>query len=76
MACDCITEINGMLEEHILDTSIAFSLGTLTARTYTDLIRKDNGKKETRSKKPRLFAHSFCPFCGVDQRPKTEAADA
>ncbi len=75
MACDCISEINAKLEEHSLDTGIAFSGGALIARTYTDLIRKDNGKKETRSKKPRLFAHNFCPFCGVDQRPKTEAND-
>lgn len=63
--CNCIADINGKLEEHTLDTAICFSNYELVERTYTTLRRKDTHKPETRSKKPRLFAHSFCPFCGT-----------
>ncbi|GAB7553156.1 hypothetical protein NRB_26620 [Novosphingobium sp. 11B] len=75
--CKCIEEINAALDEHTLDTAIVFSrdLRGMTARTYTGLMRKDNGKAETRSHKPRVFGHKFCPFCGsaYDPAPATSA---
>lgn len=74
--CNCIADINSNLEEHTLDTSIALSrdLRRMTERTYSNLIRKDNRKRETRSSKPRLFAHTFCPFCGTRYEPKENLA--
>lgn len=65
--CNCIQQIEAGLDEHTLDTAIMWSrsANTLTSRTYSGLTRKDNGRPETRSKKPRIFAHTFCPFCGV-----------
>lgn len=71
MTCKCITEIESNLPEHKLDIAICFSResNTMTARTYTALDRRDNGKRETRSKQPRLFAHTFCPFCGTRHEP-------
>lgn len=68
--CNCITDINSKLEEHKLDVSICFSGNELVARTYTSLQRKDNGRAETRSKKPCLVAHKFCPFCGTRYEPE------
>ena len=72
MTCSCIAEIEQGLPDHKLDLTLMWSrsAGTLTAATYTPLIRKDTGKAERRSGKPSLFAHSHCPFCGV----KAEAA--
>jgi hypothetical protein len=71
MTCECITEIESKLPEHKLDITICFSRkhNTMTAQTYTALERRDNGKRETRSKQPRLFAHTFCPFCGTRYEP-------
>lgn len=71
MTCKCITEIESNLPEHKLDIAICFShvRNTMTARTYTALNRRDNGKRETRSKYPRLFSHTFCPFCGTRYEP-------
>ncbi len=71
MTCNCITEINEKLPEHKLDIAICFSRekNELTARTYTSLKRRDNGKRETLSKQPRLFGHTFCPFCGTRYEP-------
>ena len=69
-ACNCIADINAKLEEHELDTSIVFGNNELTLATYTQLIRKDNRRPETRSKKPRIMAHTYCPFCGVRTRPE------
>lgn len=74
--CNCISEINGKLEEHELDTSIVFHKNSLIAATYTPLIRKDNSRAETRSKKPQLMAHTFCPFCGTRVRPEEGGPDA
>lgn len=67
MSCDCISEIEAELPEHKLDIAICFSRAnnTMTARTYTALDRRDTGKRETRSKQPRIFGHTFCPFCGA-----------
>lgn len=67
-SCNCIADIDGKLEEHSLDSAIVWTDGQLIARTYTQLRRKDNGKPETRSRKPRLFAHSYCPFCGASYK--------
>ena len=76
MACNCISEIQEKLPEHKLDIAICFSRekNELTARTYTPLDRRDNGKRETRSKKPRLFGHTFCPFCGTRYEAVPNAA--
>ena len=62
--CNCIADIDAKLEKHTLDTAICFSDNKLVARTYSSLRRRDNNKPETRSREPRLFAHTFCPFCG------------
>ncbi|MGE4324126.1 MAG: hypothetical protein AB7E60_14010 [Sphingobium sp.] len=67
--CNCIVDIDGKLEEHTLDTAICFFDNELVARTYTQLRRRDTDRPETRSKKPRLFAHTFCPFCGTRYAP-------
>lgn len=63
--CSCIENINAELEEHVLDTAICLFENQLVSRTVSSLRRKDNHKPETRSRKPRLFAHTFCPFCGT-----------
>jgi hypothetical protein len=73
-SCECITEIDARLEEHTLDTAICFSGNSLVARTYSSLRRKDTGRPETRSRKPRLFAHTFCPFCGERYVPAPTAS--
>ena len=65
MACDCITKLNAELTEHEVEAGIMLRKDGMTAETYSGLIRKDNFRLETRSKKPRYFAHTFCPFCGV-----------
>jgi hypothetical protein len=69
MTCQCISEINTQLEEHTLDTAIVYGKQELSQRTYTRLERKDTGRAETRSRKPRVFAHKFCPFCGTHYDP-------
>lgn len=80
MACNCIASFNEKLEEHTLDTGIAFDLEhhMLTERTYTRLNRRDNGREERRRQKPRLAAHTFCPFCGTryDPAPAEEGGAA
>lgn len=78
MTCNCISEIDGKLDEHTLDAAICLSNNKLVARTYSSLRRKDNGRPETRSKKPRLFAHTFCPFCGTryEMEPARQATSA
>lgn len=67
--CKCIEDIDALLPDHKLDVSIVFSGNTLVAETFTPLIRRDNGRPETRSKHPRIFKHKFCPFCGTDMKP-------
>lgn len=71
MTCNCITEIEAKMPDHKLDIAICFSreTNTMTARTYTPLDRRDTGKRETRSKQPRLFGHTFCPFCATPYEP-------
>lgn len=75
MPCQCITEINAELKEHTLDTAIMWGKGALSERTYTSLRRKDTGRSESRSAKPRVFAHTFCPFCGTRYQPEPASAE-
>jgi hypothetical protein len=76
-ACNCIATIEADLPEHKLDVAIMWSrsANTLTARTYTGLDRRDTGKAERRSSKPRLIAHTFCPFCGHRYDPEVDAGE-
>ena len=76
MACNCIETINAELKEHTLEAGILLRKNGMTSETYSGLIRKDNYRLETRSKKPRYFAHTFCPFCGVRYRDEAEEAAA
>lgn len=75
-ACNCITALEAELPEHKLDIAIMFSssTNTLSARTYTRLDRRDNGRAESRRDKPRLVAHTFCPFCGTRYDPQAPAS--
>lgn len=77
MTCNCITDIENKLEEHTLETAIMFGQNAceLTCQTFTGLKRRDTRKSETRSGKPRIFAHTFCPFCGTRYRPEKPQAD-
>lgn len=67
--CECIASVNEELAQQglELDVAICFSrtANRMDLRTYTPLMRKDNGRRETRSSKPRVMAHNFCPFCGL-----------
>lgn len=72
MTCNCIADFNAKLDEQELDASIALSRkhNTMTLQTYTRLIRKETGREENRRSKPRLAAHTFCPFCGTRYEPE------
>lgn len=67
MACECVSRIDEQLSpDHKLDISIFFETDrTLAGRPYSRILRKDNGKPETRSRKPSVFSFTYCPFCGV-----------
>ena len=69
MACGCIDEIDAMMTDHRLDTSIVITEGGLASRAYAALIRRDTGTRETRRTKPTIFTATFCPFCGVRYDP-------
>lgn len=75
MTCNCIEQIEAAMPEHKLDLAIFWNPGrsALTAQTYTSLLRRDTGRKETRSNKPRVFSHKFCPFCGVSMNTEPQA---
>jgi hypothetical protein len=75
MTCNCIAEFNAKLDGQELDASIAFcrERNTMTLQTYTRLIRKDTQREERRTNKPRLAAHTFCPFCGTRYEPLSVA---
>jgi len=66
--CNCIKKIEAELPNHKLDVSLTIRAGSMNLETYTALLRKDNGRRESRAKQPRLIAHSFCPFCGASLR--------
>lgn len=72
MTCSCISDINAQLDGQQLDTSICLShdMRGMYLRTFTGLIRTDTGKAEKRSSKPRIAAHTFCPFCGTRYDPQ------
>lgn len=72
MTCSCISDFNAKLDGQELDTGVCLSpdLKSMGMRTYTGLIRKDTGKAENRRSKPRLAAHTFCPFCGTAYEPQ------
>lgn len=77
MTCKCIETIEAELPEHKLDVGLSISrdFNSMTMRTYTALQRRDNGRTETRSKKPRQVVHTFCPFCGVRYEDGPDPAD-
>lgn len=78
MTCACITQLEAGLPGHRLDTTLIWdrAANSLTLATYTPLVRRDTGRRETRSTMPRLVAHTFCPFCGVRQQPEPAAPAA
>jgi hypothetical protein len=65
--CDCLTKVDARIApDHSLDVTFMWNgNGGLSVRPYSRLLRKDNGKPETRSGRPSIFAFSHCPFCGV-----------
>jgi ribosomal protein L33 len=78
MTCACITQLEATLPNHRLDTTLILNRASnaLTLATYTPLVRRDTGHRETRTTMPRLVAHTFCPFCGVRQQPEPAAPAA
>lgn len=67
MSCNCIEEINDKLAEDglSLDVGFVFSGSSIVTRPYSRLMRKDNGRPETRSGRRSSFIATFCPFCGI-----------
>lgn len=64
MSCDCVGEIERLNPDHKLEIAIMLRGNSLSAETCTNLMRRDNGKRESRSGKPKIAAHTYCPFCG------------
>ena len=68
MTCNCLTDIDNKLSEtgHKLDVAIFWCRknNALDAKPYSRIMRKDNGKQESRRGKAKVFAFSYCPFCG------------
>ena len=79
MTSNCIAAIESDLPDHKLELALMWdsNANTLESRTYTGLERRDTGKRERRSGKPRIFAHNFCPFCGTRyEAPAQEGGEA
>ena len=71
MTCDCIETIErDKLPEHRIDVAICFAGSSLVARTFSRLIRRDNGQVETRRKRHHSIVATFCPFCGERYEPE------
>jgi len=70
MACECLSKIDAKLApEHKLEIALRYAGGTLTAAPYSRILRKDNGRPETRRGKPSIFGFTYCPFCGERYEP-------
>ncbi|MDB5724975.1 MAG: hypothetical protein JWQ16_1729 [Novosphingobium sp.] len=66
MSCSCVEHVNDLLAPGAkLELAIMFRDNELIARPYSRILRKDNGRPETRRSKAGIFAFSHCPFCGV-----------
>lgn len=68
MTCNCLKDVEAKLAEtgHKLDVAIFWTGNNgLDARPYSRILRKDNGKQESRRGKPKVFSFTFCPFCGT-----------
>jgi hypothetical protein len=77
--CDCISQIDKKLApEHQLDIAIRYTGGTLIATPNIRIMRKDNGKHESRRGKPSIFGCTYCPFCGqpYENQPAKPATSA
>ena len=64
--CNCISVINGKLEEKNLNTKIKvpFVLGSdMTLGAGTTSVETEKADKAVRKKPVPVFA-SYCPFCG------------
>lgn len=79
MNCNCLTEINGKLLEHmkqpgrfkktvrgieIKGVTIQLTGDSLITRTYSDVEVELDGQKK---KEHSPLIHTFCPFCGKKQ---------
>ncbi len=70
MTCTCIQDIDAKLApDHSLDVVICLRENALVARPFSNLIRRDNGRPETRRGKHRSMIATFCPFCGEQYDP-------
>ncbi len=65
--CDCIGNINKMLEANDQELPIGFRIGggKMDLQLSIPLMRKDTGKAETRRSVPHFIVPSYCPFCGA-----------
>jgi hypothetical protein len=71
LPCDCRERIDAQLAEHNTRIQPFFTLGSnrvgMPFGICTAQVEKGRGKPKAMS----LFA-SFCPFCGVSQKPKEQ----